>query len=375
MAKKTLSQLNILVIMVLLCLAVSAGAMTRIQDIARPSGERGNVLVGTGLVTGLNGTGDGDLEMTANAVRSWLRKAGNPVESYDSVKNMKNVAFVTVTVDLSRNGITDGDQIDVTVSSLGKASSLEGGILFATPLTPLHDQDNTVYAWAQGKIALPDPRHATVGVIRGGATVEIPHFHSYIQQESGSGRFYFDLILDESFASFQVAQALIVEINAMNALPGGDSNPDFVEVEDTAKALDAKTIRVYIPAKQVDKYPSYIARIMNLPIELPESEAVVVINERSGTMSFGGNVEILPCVITVDGMLITIVEPEVIPDPQQPQMRESAYASFDSAGTRQAQLSDLIKALDQLKVPFYKKVAAVYQLQKGSWLKARIVSE
>ena len=359
----------------LFAFAASASAMTRIQDIARPSGERGNILIGTGLVTGLNGTGDGKLDMTANAVRSWLRKAGNPVEDLDAIKDMDNVAFVTVTVDLSRNGVVDGDDIDVVVSSLGSASSLSGGILFATPLTPLHDRDNTVYAWAQGKIALPDPKHPTVGVIHDGATVEVPHFHNYVQQEQSSGRFYFDLILDESFESFQNAQAMVVEINAMNAIPGGENNPDYVEVLDTARALDAKTIRVYIPDKQVEKYPSFIARIMNLPIELPESEAVVVINERSGTMSFGGNVEILPCVITVDGMMITIIEPEPQPAPGQSIARDSQYAAFDTSGDSTVQLRELIKALDQLKVPFYKKVEAVYQLKTGSWLKARIITE
>ncbi len=375
MNKISVNNLFINAVILLFALSLTAQAMTRIQDIARPSGERGNILVGTGLVTGLNGTGDGDLEMTANAIRSWLRKAGNPVDSIDSIKNMKNVAFVTVTMDLSRNGVADGDDIDVVVSSLGKASSLAGGILFATPMTPLHDRDNTVYAWAQGKISLVDPKHPTVGVVRGGATIEVPHYHNYVHQEAESKRYYFDLILDESFESFQVAQAVVMEINANNAIQGDQNSPDYVETIDTARSLDAKTVRVYIPEKQVAKYPSFIARIMNLAVELPESEAVVVINERSGTMSFGGNVEILPCVITVDGMMISIIEPEPQPAPGQPILRDSAYASFDTTGDSKPQLADLIKMLDQLKVPFYKKVEAVYQLKTGSWLKARIITE
>ena len=369
------NNLIITLILVVLVMSAAANAMTRIQDIARPLGERHNVIVGTGLVFGLNGTGDGDQITTATAVQAWLRNAGNPVESLDDIKNLKNVAYVTLSVDLSRNGINNGDEIDVTVDSFGKASSLAGGTLFATPLYPIHDPGGTVYGFAQGKITLPNPKHPTSGVIKGGATIEVPHRHEYVNFDSLAGRFYFDLVLDEGFDTFQVAQQLVVDINAMNEIPGGQENPDYIEALQSAKAIDAKTVRVYIPEKQVDKYPSYIARILNLPIEMPEPEAVVVINESSGTMAFGGNVEILPCVITVDGMNIQIIEPEPVPVPGAPVVKNVEFAAFDTNQESTLQLADLINDLDQLKVPFQSKVQAIYRLQRGGWLKAKVISE
>ena len=364
-----------LVLLVLLMLTVSADAMTRIQDIARPLGERHNIIVGTGLVFGLNGTGDGDQITTATAVQAWLRNAGNPVDSIDDIKNLKNVAYVTLSVDLSRNGINNGDELDVTVDSFGKASSLAGGTLFATPLYPPHDPGGTLYGFAQGKISLPNPKHPTSGIIKGGVTIEVPHQHEYVRFDSTNSKFYFDLVLDEGFDNFQVAQQLVVDINAMNQIQGDQQNPDYAEAMRLAKALDAKTVRVYIPNKQVDKYTSYIARILNLPIEMPEPEAVVVISESSGTMAFGGNVEILPCVITVDGMNIQIVEPEPVPQPGVPIVRNSEFAAFDTSQESTLQLADLIDDLDQLKVPFQSKVQAIYRLQRGGWLKAKVITE
>ena len=375
----TLSKTNNLITMLSLAVlalsAVNANAMTRIQDIARPLGERSNIIVGTGLVFGLNGTGDGDQITTATAVQAWLRNAGNPVDSLDDIKNLKNVAYVTLSVDLSRNGINNGDELDVTVDSFGKASSLAGGTLFATPLYPLHDPGGTVYGFAQGKITLPNPKHPTSGMIKAGAIIEVPHHHEYVKFDSSNRRFYFDLVLDEGFDTFQVAQQLVVDINAMNEIPGGQENPDYLEAMQSARALDAKTVRVYIPEMQVDKYTSYIARILNLPIEMPEPEAVVVINESSGTMAFGGNVEILPCVITVDGMNIQIIEPEPVPQPGAPVLKNVEFAAFDTSKENALQLADLIDDLDQLKVPFHSKVQAIYRLQRGGWLKAKVITE
>ncbi len=372
---KTDNLISAFILAVLVLSAVTANAMTRIQDIARPLGERGNIIVGTGLVFGLNGTGDGDQITTATAVQAWLRNAGNPVDSIDDIKNLKNVAYVTLSVDLSRNGINNGDELDVTVDSFGKASSLAGGTLFATPLNPIHDPGGTVYGFAQGKITLPDPKHPTSGIIKGGAIIEVPHHHEYVKFDSKESRFYFDLVLDEGFDTFQVAQQLVVDINAMNEIPGGQDNPDYIEALQSARALDAKTVRVYIPKMQVDKYTSYIARILNLPIETPEPEAVVVINESSGTMAFGGNVEILPCVITVDGMNIEIVKPKPVPQPGVPVVSNTEFAAFDTSKESTLQLADLIEDLDQLKVPFHSKVQAIYRLQRGGWLKAKVITE
>ena len=166
----------------LLCNSVSG--LTRIRDIARPLGERANKLHGTGLVVGLNGTGDGgDSLMTMRPLAVYLRNLGNPV-SAEELDNAKNVAFVQVTAELSRTGVRNGDQIDVYVSSIGGAKSLVGGKLIVTPLRSTNINDENVYAMAQGLITIMDPDVETSGVIKGGATVESDFLHQYVEYDN-----------------------------------------------------------------------------------------------------------------------------------------------------------------------------------------------
>ncbi len=136
--------------MLLMCASPAAG-LTRIRDIARPMGERTNKLIGHGLVVGLKGTGDsGNTLVAVRPMREMLEKLGNPVDMADFAK-AKNFAYVLITAELGRNGVRNGDKIDVRVHSMLNAKSLKGGTLVVAPLSSSnHIADDTLYGWAQG---------------------------------------------------------------------------------------------------------------------------------------------------------------------------------------------------------------------------------
>jgi flagellar P-ring protein precursor FlgI len=356
----------------LLCNSVSG--LTRIRDIARPLGERANKLHGTGLVVGLNGTGDGgDSLMTMRPLAVYLRNLGNPV-SAEELNKAKNVAFVQVTAELSRTGVRNGDQIDVYVSSIGGAKSLVGGKLIVTPLRSTNINDDNVYAIAQGLITITDPDVETSGVIKGGATVESDFLHQYVEYDN-QNRPVFMLVLDDDQANFQVAKAVEMIINEETALPGeqyGMSGTGENSYEQSAFALDAKNIRVVVPEKQV-KHPSqFIARVLNLPVDLPDPEATVFINEKTGTIAITGNVEIAPITVHVNGLNITVINPA----PQiSPLVKQSEWTSFDTTHSGGIKITDLTNALDQLNVPVREKIQAIYAINRAGALRARIVKE
>lgn len=380
--------LSLLVVALMLLTTVTpARGLTRIRDIARPLGERNNKLVGMGLVVGLNGTGDGgDSLSTIKPLQVMLQKLGNPAEIED-LKNAKNVAVVAITAELGRNGVRNGDKIDIHVSSLYSASSLAGGTLLLGFLRGMNYQDDRVYAIGQGPVTIPDDNYPTVGIVKNGADIEQEYAHQYVEY-TRDGSASFTLVLDDDQAGFQMTKTVAMIINEESALPGvgqeslGDiagnaSRPG----SSTAEVLDARNIRVHIPAKQSDSPSLFIARIMNLPVELPDPEASVVINEKTGTIAITGNVEITEAIVHVDGLLIRIVKPEPVPTPEQPIVKDSEWSRFDTETREEFQarndvkMDQLIEALDQLQVPVQEKINAIYALQRAGALRARIINQ
>ncbi len=366
---------------------VCADSLTRIRDIARPLGERNNKLLGWGLVVGLDGTGDGgDVLITARPLLAMLQKLGNPPQSVQDLKQAKNVAVVMVTAEMGRNGNLNGDKIDVRVSSLGKAKSLAGGNLLPCPLRSSNMQDDSVYAWASGAISLPDKNHKTAGVIKGGAEIEDNFVYSYISRDEVTGEYYFDLVLDDDQANWQSAKAVAMEIEAMNTVPG--SNQEQVAVagamgyERSAYAISPRDVRVKVPDKQALHPADYIARVMNLVVDLPNPEATIVINEKTGTIAITGNVEITPCTVHVPGLVIRIAGDKATPSGAagagvngQPVVKQSEWSRFDTTGSKRNDIDDLTAALDQLNVPVQEKINAIYALRDIGALRARIIKE
>lgn len=164
---------------VLIAFSVPAHAV-KIADITRIGGQRTNVLTGWGLVYGLKGTGDGgDFQPAIEPLAAMLTKLSNPTDARE-LRDVNNVALVSITATVPSNGVRDGDRIDLFVTSIGAASSLKGGRLFVTPLTgPI--ANSGIFALAEGPIVIEDPSTPTVGKVLGGAVMEMDLPAKYIE--------------------------------------------------------------------------------------------------------------------------------------------------------------------------------------------------
>ena len=256
--------------------AASAGE-ARIKDVAMVEGVRDNPLVGYGIVVGLNGTGDRRQTIfTAQSLANILRRMGVTIPSPDRMR-VDNIAAVFVTATLppfARPGL----RIDVTASSIGDAESLEGGFLL---LTSLHGADGQVYAAAQGPITLGgfsaggrgnklQVNHPTVGRIPGGAIVERDTAIDLRQLPPLSF-----LLRDPDFATARDMAAVI--------------NREFGS--DLAYAVDSRRVEIRPLDSNPESIPELLARIENLSVSI-HSRAIVVVNERTGTVVMGKNVKL-----------------------------------------------------------------------------------
>ena len=283
-------------------LAPTAQAQARLKDIASVQGVRGNQLVGYGLIVGLNGTGDGTgSTFTPQSVAAMLQKFGVTVPP--GALKLKNVAAVMVTATLPPF-VKNGSAIDVTVSSLGDATSLQGGTLLQTPLQAAN---NAVYAVAQGQLSVGGflagggaggsvvKNFVTVGRIPSGAMVEQDVPTTFSGRDAG----VLEVTLDKP--DFTTAARLVNAINAHRP-PGATG----------ASAEDAGTIRVaFTPGTEP---VALIAALESVPIETDQI-AKVVINERTGTVVMGGNVDVTACAVAHGNLTVSIANAPVISQP------------------------------------------------------------
>ena len=247
----------------------------RLKDLASVKGVRNNQLVGYGIVVGLNGTGDGNkAAFTGQGLSNMLNNLGVKVDP-ESTK-VKNIASVMVTATLPPF-FKAGQSIDVTISSVGDATSLSGGTLLATPLKGL---DNNIYAMAQGPISIgggsdgnaaaQKKNHLTVARITNGASVEREVPVNFANKES----------ITISLASPDFTTISLMK-TAIDTYLGGAY----------ATARDAASVEVAVPAKYRAQEVALLAALENIEIN-PARRAKVVLNERTGTVVMGDNVTI-----------------------------------------------------------------------------------
>jgi flagellar P-ring protein precursor FlgI len=348
-----------LTVFVTLLLAASRAHAVKVADITRIGGQRSNVLTGLGLVVGLKGTGDGgDFAPAINPLASMLSKFADPTTA-EELRNVGNVAIVSVIATVPSHGVRDGDRIDCYVQSIGAAKSLRGGRLFVTPMqgpTP----GSGIFALSDGPIVLEDPSTPTTGVVKAGCVMEADLPAKYIDD----GRF--TLILDDSAASWTTASTIAKVIN-----DAGDGNVGEI----LAVAVDPKNVVVTIPASERDRPDSFISRVQRLPVPLLPGEARVQINDRTGTIIMTGDVEISPVVISHRGLTISTVQPAPVPTPRAPVITDRNAVALDTTNQGGAKLQDLVNALDQLKVPSEDRIAIVKELHKTGKLHAKLVVE
>ena len=272
-------------------LMASPASATRIKDIASIDGVRPNQMIGFGLVGGLLGTGDDpkNAVYTPEAISGMLSQFGFHVAP--ETINLKNFAAVAVTADMPAY-IRSGDRLDITVSSIGSAKSIEGGILYRTLI---YGHDGNIYAVAQGPVSLGDfvgqtggggaKKHTTVGRVVGGAIVEreIP---STVLKDDGTIR------INLHRPDFTTAQNITARLQKIYG-PGA------------AMAQDAGSVMVRVPEYYRTDLVPFIAAIESLDVD-GDSPAKVVINQRTGTVVMGGDVQILPIAIAHGSLSISV---------------------------------------------------------------------
>ena len=298
MGKTLLASMNMTALLASLILLswCGTGLATRLKDVADVQGVRPNQLIGYGLVVGLNGSGDGtQAQFTIQSIVNMLERMGINVDP-KQVK-VKNVASVMVTADMPPFAKI-GQKIDVVVSSLGDAKSLQGGTLL---LTPLKGADGKVYAMAQGPLSIGgfaaggggasvQKNHPTAGRIPNGATIE---------------------------------REIPLSLNAKKQIHISLRNPDFTTVvravdavnqlvgQKVAFPLDAETFVVNVPRRYKGNVVGLLAAIENCEIN-PDHKAEVVLDERTGTVVIGADVRLSPVAIAHGNLSIKITNnPEV----------------------------------------------------------------
>ncbi|MCF7741396.1 MAG: flagellar basal body P-ring protein FlgI [Candidatus Marinimicrobia bacterium] len=310
---------QILILLIFVSIFSLLPGQVRLKDITRVENAQQISLVGYGLVTGLNGTGDrasrnyGSV-FTVQTISNMLERFGITVPRENL--RTRNVAAVMVTAKTPTFGRI-GTNFDVTVSSLGDATSLEGGVLL---MTPLLTQDGTQYARAQGAISIGGfniettagekvrKNHALTGRIPGGASL----IKSYPAQERFNADEPIRFLLNQP--DFITASRIANKINqSLNSQGYQAQDQEF------AQPVNGGVIEIALPddisSKQEAVY--FTASIETLTVE-PDVEARVVINERTGTVVAGGDVKISEVMISHGSLRIHIQRRPIISQPQAP---------------------------------------------------------
>lgn len=290
---------TVLTALVLAALVSGEGRAARIKDIASFSGVRTNQLVGYGLVVGLSGTGDKrGSDFTIQSIWNMLDKMGVRVDK--KTLRPANVAAVMVTCQMPATA-RPGTKLDVTVSSLGDASSLLGGVLL---MTPMKGVDGELYGLAQGPIAVGGFQAAgaaatatknitTVASIPGGLNVERAIPFEFNQQR--------DLTINLGYSDFTTAMQIAKKINQSM---GGSF----------ARATDASTVKLDIPEQHRGNMVPMMASIENLEV-IPDNKARVVVDEKTGTVVVGLNVKLTRSAVTHGNLQILIQESAEVSQP------------------------------------------------------------
>jgi flagellar P-ring protein precursor FlgI len=289
------------ILLILLMLTAGAASMradgSRIKDLAMVAGARDNQLAGYGLVTGLAGDGDKNPQDTLQTIANLLQRYGLTISA--TTISAKNVAIVMVTADLPAF-IKPGSRLDVVVSSMGDAKSLQGGVLIQTPLL---GADGKVYAVAQGTISIGglsagggdasvQKNHPTVGTIINGALIEREIPATIISD------CHLELLLREP--DFTSASRMAAALNA--------------KFPASSVAVDSTTVRVGIPTTWTGSPVDFISQIESLEIT-PDVPARVIINERTGTIVATAHIHISNCAVSHGNVTISIASTQEVSQP------------------------------------------------------------
>ena len=345
---------KILVFLTCMLLVTSTHA-ARIKDVTKVAGVRSNQLIGYGLVTGLPGTGE-STAYTEQTFGAMLQKFGIQLPEGTGL-DTNNIAAVLVTAKMPAF-TKQGQNLDVTISSIGSAESLRGGTLVQTFLKGL---DGEVYAIAQGNLLVSSfsedgadgsnviVDNPTVGIISNGATVEreIP------SPFSRGDHITFNLMQSD----FTTAQRMVEAINQF-------LGPNM------ASAVDSSSIKVRAP-RDVSQRVAFLSTIENLEFETATSSAKIIVNSRTGTIVVGEYVKLKPAAITHGGMTVAINEvgaDEVIDDLDAPEEVGRMF-KFEAGLT----LNDLVRAVNEVGAAPSDLMAILQALKQAGAIEGQLV--
>ncbi|ROH86136.1 flagellar basal body P-ring protein FlgI [Pseudomethylobacillus aquaticus] len=341
----------------------------RLKDLATIQGVRSNQLLGYGLVVGLDGTGDQTTQtpFTVQSIINMMQSMGITLPIGTNLQ-LKNVAAVMVTSSLPAFA-QPGQQLDITVSSMGNAKSLRGGTLL---MTPLKGADGQVYAMAQGNLLVggvgaaasgssTQINHLSVGRVSGGATVERALPSTLLHSDT------INLELIES--SFSTAGLVVEGINRQFG-PG------------TATAQDGRVIRVRAPADSGARV-AFLGRLESLNVQPGASSAKVILNARTGSVVMNQNVTLEDCAVSHGNLSVVINTAPVISQPGAFSRGDTVSTSISQIEINKepgkvmlleggASLADVLKALNAIGASPQDLLAILQAMKAAGSLRAEL---
>lgn len=362
---------SILLSLVIALIANNLAYSARVKDIASIQGAGSVQVIGYGLVTGLNQTGDNpQASFTVQSVVNMLKRFGLTPPTINP--RTRNVAAVMVTATVPAFA-AQGTKVDVQVSSIGDASSLQGGILLMTPLSL---STGEIVGMAQGSLSVGGYDYNSLGSRLGKNVTTSGRVPNALIMERAVSSNYIDnnvVTITLREPDFTTAQRISNAINTSAGLNG------------TATPIDAGSVRVQLPAGLTqNQIFAYIAQIEALNVD-SDPVARVVINERTGTIVIGGNVQLLPAVVAHSGLEIQIQKQVLVPQPapftiRPPQIAETAEITATEEVTTATALlvqgptvQDIADALNLLQVKPRDLISIFQALKEAGSLQGELI--
>jgi flagellar P-ring protein precursor FlgI len=344
---------------------LATAANLKLKDISRVKDVRYNQVVGYGLVVGLSDTGDTN-RAAQQAQQNLLSHLGARVENVNDLRG-KNVAQVMVTA-LVPPFAKPGDRMDVIVSSMGNAKSLEGGVLISTLLMAPNGE---VVAVAQGPISTGGTSASAGGssvrtaIVTSARVPQGAIIEREIHTELGDGS-GLDLVLNRT--DFTLASQVASLINSQLA---------------PARAMDGSSIRVQFPANFADNRVAFMAKLENLSINYQATSARVVVNERTGTVVIGNDVRLQPAAVAHGGITVSVQATNTVSQPnsfgqgQTVGVTNTDINVTENAGSliklnSNATLNDLVTALNAIGVTPNDLISVLQALKAAGSLEAEL---
>ncbi|MCV2354981.1 flagellar basal body P-ring protein FlgI [Paucibacter sp. B2R-40] len=334
----------------------------RIKEVASVQGVRSNALTGYGLVVGLDGTGDQTTQSpyTGQSLSAMLQQFGVTLPPGVTIQP-KNVAAVMVTAQLPAFA-QPGQQIDITVASIGNSKSLRGGTLISTPL---RGADGQVYAMAQGNLII-----AGAGASAGGSKVTVNHL--------SAGRIPAGALVERSVATpLQNSDFIQLDLNSIDFTTARAVARAINKAKGAgvAQAVDGRVVRVRAPM-DADERVNFMADMENLTFELSEPAARIIINARTGSVVINQAVTLAACAVAHGSLSVTISSTPVISQPNALSGGQTVVSEKTDIAIKQepgnliqlpagAKLADVVKALNSLGAT-PQDLLAILQAMKSS---------